>query len=159
MYHPRDVFNVMSHILHWSHIACGVRSMATSTYPPALSPAQIRASEGPFGPVPRVCVVTGGTGFVGQRLVEMLAQVGWLLRKCVCVGEREEVAGVILLAVDGNGKLQLFVRLQLMRLGGNLAPGGQAADAKACVDLGCLKLPSPPPPLACEASPLFFSAL
>lgn len=27
-------------------------------------------------PVPRVCVVTGGTGFVGQRLVEMLVERG-----------------------------------------------------------------------------------
>lgn len=30
----------------------------------------------PFGKVPRVCVVTGGTGFVGQRLVEMLVERG-----------------------------------------------------------------------------------
>ena len=29
-----------------------------------------------FAPVPRVCVVTGGTGFVGQRLVEMLVERG-----------------------------------------------------------------------------------
>ena len=44
--------------------------------PPALSPEQIAASQGSFPPVPAVCVVTGGTGFVGQRLVEMLVQRG-----------------------------------------------------------------------------------
>jgi len=43
---------------------------------PNLSPAQRSATKGPFPPVPRVCVVTGGTGFVGQRLVEMLVERG-----------------------------------------------------------------------------------
>ncbi len=44
--------------------------------PPGLSPVQVAASAGPFPPVPKVCVVTGGTGFVGTRLVEMLVQRG-----------------------------------------------------------------------------------
>eukprot|EP00045_Choanoeca_perplexa_P009180 m.87592 g.87592 ORF g.87592 m.87592 type:complete len:404 (+) comp14784_c0_seq4:1409-2620(+) len=43
---------------------------------PALSPGQLKASKGEFPPVPNVCVVTGGTGFVGQRLVEMLLERG-----------------------------------------------------------------------------------
>lgn len=46
----------------------------------ALSPVQQRVKEanesGKFGPVPRNCVVTGGLGFVGQRLVETLAERG-----------------------------------------------------------------------------------
>ena len=29
-----------------------------------------------YGPVPKHCVVTGGTGFVGQRLCEMLLERG-----------------------------------------------------------------------------------
>ncbi len=29
-----------------------------------------------YGPVPRHCVVTGGSGFVGQRLCEMLLERG-----------------------------------------------------------------------------------
>jgi nucleoside-diphosphate-sugar epimerase len=33
-------------------------------------------AAGPHPPVPKVCVVTGGTGFVGQRLVEMLVERG-----------------------------------------------------------------------------------
>ncbi len=44
---------------------------------PHLSPVQRAASlAGSYDPVPRVCVVTGGTGFVGQRLVEMLVERG-----------------------------------------------------------------------------------
>lgn len=44
---------------------------------PNLSAAQLLAAEsGPYPPVPQVCVVTGGTGFVGQRLVEMLVERG-----------------------------------------------------------------------------------
>jgi nucleoside-diphosphate-sugar epimerase len=34
------------------------------------------AARGGYDPVPAVCVVTGGTGFVGQRLVEMLVERG-----------------------------------------------------------------------------------
>ena len=34
------------------------------------------AKELYFPPVPATCVVTGGTGFVGQRLVEMLVERG-----------------------------------------------------------------------------------
>ena len=46
--------------------------------PPHITGLQAAASTGAgaFGPVPKVCVVTGGTGFVGQRLVEMLVQRG-----------------------------------------------------------------------------------
>lgn len=46
-------------------------------YAPHLSPLQYAvASEGRFEDVPDHCVVTGGTGFVGQRLVEMLIERG-----------------------------------------------------------------------------------
>jgi hypothetical protein len=51
-----------------------------SALSPALSPLQIStsrswiASNSPV--VPEVCFVTGGTGFVGQRLVEMLVERG-----------------------------------------------------------------------------------
>jgi len=34
------------------------------------------ATKGNYPPVPKVCVVTGGTGFVGLRLVEMLVERG-----------------------------------------------------------------------------------
>lgn len=45
---------------------------------PALSPVQIASSCAVPRPprAPRVCVVTGGTGFVGMRLVEMLVERG-----------------------------------------------------------------------------------
>jgi len=45
-----------------------------------LSPVQSKVREanqsGKFGPVPKRCVVTGGLGFVGQRLVETLVERG-----------------------------------------------------------------------------------
>jgi len=45
-----------------------------------LSPVQQRVKEdnesGKYGPVPKKCVVTGGLGFVGQRLVETLVERG-----------------------------------------------------------------------------------
>jgi nucleoside-diphosphate-sugar epimerase len=47
-----------------------------------------RCSSGP--PVPKVCVVTGGTGFVGMRLVEMLVERG---AQKVCLSE--SVRGVL----------------------------------------------------------------
>ena len=43
---------------------------------PQSSPLQKAASSKARPPVPNVCVVTGGTGFVGQRLVEMLVERG-----------------------------------------------------------------------------------
>lgn len=44
---------------------------------PESSPLQVKtALEGKYPPVPDVCVVTGGTGFVGNRLVEMLVERG-----------------------------------------------------------------------------------
>eukprot|EP00009_Paramoeba_aestuarina_P016503 CAMPEP_0201529580 /NCGR_PEP_ID=MMETSP0161_2-20130828/42171_1 /ASSEMBLY_ACC=CAM_ASM_000251 /TAXON_ID=180227 /ORGANISM="Neoparamoeba aestuarina, Strain SoJaBio B1-5/56/2" /LENGTH=401 /DNA_ID=CAMNT_0047931463 /DNA_START=44 /DNA_END=1249 /DNA_ORIENTATION=+ len=43
---------------------------------PALSPLQLETSQKKYNPVPKVCLVTGGTGFVGQRLVEMLVERG-----------------------------------------------------------------------------------
>ncbi|KAL7549704.1 hypothetical protein ACHAWF_012969 [Thalassiosira exigua] len=52
---------------------------ATDSLPlaPASSPLQRKAArEGTYPPVPDVCVVTGGTGFVGNRLVEMLVERG-----------------------------------------------------------------------------------
>ena len=43
---------------------------------PALTPAQRKASAKEYPPVPERCVVTGGTGIVGNRLVEMLVERG-----------------------------------------------------------------------------------
>lgn len=50
--------------------------------PPHLSPAQRAASLRDYAPVPKRCVVTGGTGIVGMRLVEMLVERG--AEKVVC---------------------------------------------------------------------------
>jgi FlaA1/EpsC-like NDP-sugar epimerase len=44
---------------------------------PNLSEAQQHgAAKGAKVPAPKKCMVTGGTGFVGQRLVEMLVERG-----------------------------------------------------------------------------------
>ena len=52
-------------------------------FSPFNSPAQAQAAAAANAattssshPIPRVCVVTGGSGFVGQRLVEMLVERG-----------------------------------------------------------------------------------
>ena len=46
-------------------------------FSPFLSPAQLAAAQrADYPPVPKRCVVTGGTGFVGARLVEMLIERG-----------------------------------------------------------------------------------
>jgi NADPH:quinone reductase-like Zn-dependent oxidoreductase len=51
--------------------------MAAAVVAPALSPLQEQAARrGGYPPVPKRCLVTGGTGFVGQRLVEMLLERG-----------------------------------------------------------------------------------
>ena len=60
-----------------------IQNMSMS-YAPTNSLLQLAAAKkGGYPPVPKVCVVTGGTGFVGLRLVEMLVErgaekVGWL---------------------------------------------------------------------------------
>jgi len=46
------------------------------SYAPALTPLQRKAAEKDHPPVPANCVVTGASGFVGQRLVEMLVERG-----------------------------------------------------------------------------------
>jgi len=46
--------------------------MASTKFPSTCSPLQNKTCQGDFPPVPKVCLVTGGTGFVGQRLVELL---------------------------------------------------------------------------------------
>lgn len=43
---------------------------------PLLSPVQAAAASRKYDSVPKRCVVTGGTGFVGIRLVEMLVERG-----------------------------------------------------------------------------------
>lgn len=48
-----------------------------------LSPLQAKASIGSFPPVPAFCAVTGGTGFVGARLVEMLVERGARRVRCL----------------------------------------------------------------------------
>eukprot|EP00672_Neobodo_designis_P014177 CAMPEP_0174870184 /NCGR_PEP_ID=MMETSP1114-20130205/69220_1 /TAXON_ID=312471 /ORGANISM="Neobodo designis, Strain CCAP 1951/1" /LENGTH=424 /DNA_ID=CAMNT_0016105453 /DNA_START=27 /DNA_END=1301 /DNA_ORIENTATION=- len=50
--------------------------------PPHLSPAQRAASLRDYDKVPANCVVTGGTGIVGMRLVEMLVERG--AKRVVC---------------------------------------------------------------------------
>ena len=50
---------------------------------PHLSPLQAQTSKGKYPPVPEVCVVTGGTGFVGARLVEMLVERGARTVRCL----------------------------------------------------------------------------
>ena len=51
---------------------------------PHLSPVQLAASNRTgLPPVPAVCAVTGGTGFVGARLVEMLIERGAKLVRCL----------------------------------------------------------------------------
>lgn len=49
--------------------------------PPSFAPlapvaCAMPPKKGAFPPVPAKCVVTGGSGFVGQRLVEMLVERG-----------------------------------------------------------------------------------
>ena len=52
-------------------------AMSAAASNPNLSAAQVAAAKKlKYPPVPAHCVVTGGTGFVGQRLVEMLAERG-----------------------------------------------------------------------------------
>eukprot|EP00584_Thalassiosira_punctigera_P008101 CAMPEP_0172541186 /NCGR_PEP_ID=MMETSP1067-20121228/12033_1 /TAXON_ID=265564 ORGANISM="Thalassiosira punctigera, Strain Tpunct2005C2" /NCGR_SAMPLE_ID=MMETSP1067 /ASSEMBLY_ACC=CAM_ASM_000444 /LENGTH=406 /DNA_ID=CAMNT_0013327171 /DNA_START=39 /DNA_END=1259 /DNA_ORIENTATION=+ len=49
----------------------------SSPLAPESSALQAKAAiQGKYPPVPDVCVVTGGTGFVGNRLVEMLVERG-----------------------------------------------------------------------------------
>lgn len=48
----------------------------TSERNPALTDVQRKAAAKQYPPVPAVCVVTGGTGFVGSRVVEMLVERG-----------------------------------------------------------------------------------
>lgn len=43
---------------------------------PGISQLQRKVAQSKFPPVPANCVVTGGSGFVGQRLVEMLVERG-----------------------------------------------------------------------------------
>jgi len=47
-----------------------------SLYAPSNSPLQLAAAKLKHPAVPKVCVVIGGTGFVGMRLVEMLVERG-----------------------------------------------------------------------------------
>ena len=47
-----------------------------SSRSPHLSPLQIKTSAKKYDSVPATCAVTGGTGFVGARLVEMLIERG-----------------------------------------------------------------------------------
>ena len=50
-----------------------------NSYNPYLSPLQVETAErnkDSYPPLPNVCVVTGGTGFTGTRLVEMLVERG-----------------------------------------------------------------------------------
>lgn len=48
-----------------------------------LSPEQRKASLRKYPAVPEICVVTGGTGFVGARLVEMLVERGAKKVRCL----------------------------------------------------------------------------
>lgn len=50
--------------------------MTSTKTAPALTPLQRKAAEASYPSVPENCVVTGASGFVGQRLVEMLVERG-----------------------------------------------------------------------------------
>ena len=75
------------------HNSRGLRKMASSTTVPEachetdlkklLSPLQIKANARNFPPVPENCLVTGGTGFVGQRVCEMLVERGAKVRSTI----------------------------------------------------------------------------
>ena len=56
--------------------AYSVVDSRTMSFAPSNSPLQLNAAKKSHLPVPKVCVVTGGTGFVGLRLVEMLVERG-----------------------------------------------------------------------------------
>ncbi|ORC85247.1 NAD(P)-dependent steroid dehydrogenase protein [Trypanosoma theileri] len=60
---------------------------------PALSPEQRKAASREYPPVPKVCVVTGGTGFVGTRLVEMLVERGAERVVCFDIVPMEKAVG------------------------------------------------------------------
>lgn len=49
---------------------------SNNSYAPTNTLLQQKAAEMKHPPVPKRCVVTGGTGFVGRRLVEMLVERG-----------------------------------------------------------------------------------
>eukprot|EP00439_Symbiodinium_sp_Y106_P017890 s2123_g2.t1 len=58
----------------------GLQQLSNQHRPEELSPVQEKIKQanqsGKYGPVPKRCVVTGGLGFVGQRLVETLVERG-----------------------------------------------------------------------------------
>lgn len=60
-------------------------------YSPHLSPAQLAAAKRQYPPVPANCVVTGGTGFVGMRLVEMLVERGAKSVVCFDVVPKDKI--------------------------------------------------------------------
>lgn len=68
--------------------------MPTREFNPALSPEQKRAADGEYPPVPSICVVTGGTGFVGTRLVEMLIERGAKKVVCFDIVPKERAIGI-----------------------------------------------------------------
>ena len=59
--------------------------MTAATHSPHLSSLQLKTMNGAknLPPVPANCVVTGGTGFVGARLVEMLVERGAKSVRCL----------------------------------------------------------------------------
>ena len=57
--------------------------MTSAARTATLSPLQLAASKRSYPPVPRVCAVTGATGFVGSRLVEMLVERGAEKVRCL----------------------------------------------------------------------------
>ncbi|KPA83623.1 putative mitochondrial NAD(p)-dependent steroid dehydrogenase-like protein [Leptomonas pyrrhocoris] len=61
---------------------------------PLLSPEQKKAASRSYLPVPKKCVVTGGTGFVGTRLVEMLVERGAEKVVCFDIVPKEKAIGV-----------------------------------------------------------------
>ncbi|KAG5486694.1 hypothetical protein LSCM1_07947 [Leishmania martiniquensis] len=61
---------------------------------PLLSPQQKRAANQSYPEVPKKCVVTGGTGFVGTRLVEMLIERGAERVLCFDIVPKEKAVGV-----------------------------------------------------------------
>lgn len=66
--------------------------MAQTKFSPHLSPQQLEAAKKDNYPaVPANCVVTGGTGFVGIRLVEMLVERGAKRVVCFDIVPRDKI--------------------------------------------------------------------
>ena len=63
-------------------------------------------AKGPFPAVPKTCVVTGSSGFVGQRLVEMLVERG----ARVTVRNRHGLTAAQVAKAAGHAEIAAFLK-------------------------------------------------